>query len=80
MSTFREDLEALINKHSRENVSDTPDYVLASFLNACLTAFDGSVVERDRWHGWRDGNQPGRGGPLLKWQPGGHPQPEEATP
>jgi hypothetical protein len=68
-ATFREELEALINQHCVENVSDTPDYILASFLTACLSAFDGATVERDRWHGWRDG-QPGQGGPLKKWQAG----------
>lgn len=62
--TFEKELEELINKHSQENVSDTPDFILASFLNACLNAFNGTVVERDRWHGWRDG-EPGQGGPLT---------------
>lgn len=65
--TFRGDLEALINSRSKEAISDTPDYILASYLNACLDAFDGAVIERDRWHGWREG-RPGNGGPLLKWQ------------
>jgi hypothetical protein len=67
MATFRQALEALINDHSMENVSDTPDYILASYLAKCLEAFDGATVERDRWHGWRDGT-PGNGGPLRKWQ------------
>jgi hypothetical protein len=49
-----------------ESTSDTPDFILASFLAKCLEAFDGCVVERDRWHGWREG-EPGQGGPLLKW-------------
>jgi hypothetical protein len=66
MATFKQELEELINKHSVENVSDTPDFVLASFLTACLDAFNGVTVERDRWHGWREG-EPGNGGPLTKW-------------
>jgi len=34
-----------------EQVSNTPDFILASFLCACLSAFDGSVIARDKWHG-----------------------------
>lgn len=64
--TFREELENLLNRESMEQTSDTPDFILASFLTACLQAWDGATVERDRWHGWRDG-EPGQGGPLLKW-------------
>jgi hypothetical protein len=29
--TFREDLASLINRHSLENGSDTPDFLLLSF-------------------------------------------------
>ena len=45
---FRMELEALINAHSMENGSDTPDYVLAQFLTECLRAFDASVVARQK--------------------------------
>ena len=38
--TFREELEHLINRHSKENGSNTPDYMLADFLCTCLVAFD----------------------------------------
>ena len=62
---FRRELESLINKYSLENESDTPDFILADFLSGCLTLFDDVVVERDRWHGWRDGD-PWHGGPLKK--------------
>ena len=30
--TFREQLASLLNQHSKEIASDTPDFVLASFL------------------------------------------------
>ena len=64
---FRDELEDLISSHSMENTSDTPDYVLASFLTACLAAFDGATVERDRWHGFRETASLGAG-PLKKWE------------
>ncbi len=31
-------LAAILNRHSMENGSDTPDYVLADFLHGCLVA------------------------------------------
>jgi hypothetical protein len=48
---FREELTTLINRHSRENGSNTPDYVLAHFLANVLEAFDGAVRTRDGWYG-----------------------------
>ena len=51
MGKFRQELENLINKNSLENNSDTPDFVLAEFLNACLKAFDHAVNEREKWYG-----------------------------
>lgn len=50
-STFRQELESLINAHSVENVSNTPDFILASFLNSCLDSFNGCVMRRDDWYG-----------------------------
>ena len=49
--TFLEELTALINKHSLENGSNTPDYILADYLNHCLAIFNGTVKERSRWYG-----------------------------
>jgi hypothetical protein len=48
---FRDELETLINRHSVENGSNTPDFILAGFLNSCLDVFDHSVRERDKWYG-----------------------------
>jgi hypothetical protein len=48
---FRDELETLINRHSVENGSNTPDFMLAGFLNSCLDAFDHTVRERDKWYG-----------------------------
>lgn len=49
--TFREQLASLLNQHSKENTSDTPDFVLASFLHGALDAFDKATLERERWYG-----------------------------
>lgn len=45
------EIRSVLNRHSAENVSNTPDYVLASFLMDCLTAFEAAVVTRDGWYG-----------------------------
>lgn len=49
--TFLEELTALINKHSLENGSNTPDFILADYLIHCLAVFNGAVKERSRWYG-----------------------------
>lgn len=50
-SSFSRELEQLINKYSRENGSDTPDFILAEYLMGCLLAFDQALDSRERWYG-----------------------------
>jgi hypothetical protein len=50
-STFASELESLINRHSMENASDTPDFILAHYLLACLLAWNTCVQQRESWHG-----------------------------
>lgn len=52
MSNLCRDIEAAINRNSAENGSNTPDYILAHFLEATLAAFDLAVRDRDDWHGF----------------------------
>ena len=49
MSIFRKELETLINKNSLENGSNTPDFILAEYLENCLKAFDYAVLQRTSW-------------------------------
>ena len=51
MDNFRKDLEALINRNSMENASNTPDFILAEYLSACLLAFDSAIQQRETWYG-----------------------------
>lgn len=44
---FRADLSALINSHSLENTSDTPDFILAAFLCQCLAAWEYGIESRE---------------------------------
>jgi len=49
--TFKKELEFLINRYSKENGSDTPDFILAQFLTGCLKSFDVAVSRRENWYG-----------------------------
>lgn len=45
---FKRDLAAVINTHSRENESNTPDFILALYLDRCLWAFERAIEERTK--------------------------------
>lgn len=49
--SFRKDLEKLMNVYSKENVSNTPDFVLAEYVLQALDAFDLATRARDEWFG-----------------------------
>ena len=49
--TFAKDLEHLINKHSIESASNTPDFILAQYVLGCLEAFNCATQQRETWHG-----------------------------
>lgn len=48
--TFAEALETLINCHSKENGSDTPDFLLARYLVDCLDLWNRHVTAREKWY------------------------------
>lgn len=52
-STLVRDLEALLNMHSAENESNTPDFILAEYLMDCLHAFETASRHREQWYGRR---------------------------
>jgi len=49
--TFEKELQELINKHSEENASNTPDFILSQYLKACLIAFNTAIQRRETWYG-----------------------------
>lgn len=51
LGEFQEEVGALINKYSLENASNTPDFVLAAYLSACMVNFNTYVGMRDAWYG-----------------------------
>jgi hypothetical protein len=56
---FRRELTALINRHSKENGSNTPDVQLAYYLVRCLELFDETVRFREAWYGRNPDQGPG---------------------
>ncbi len=48
---FREELRSLLNRHSREAASGTPDFILANYLARCLDVYDQTLIERENWYG-----------------------------
>lgn len=48
---FAQRLESLLNRHSQENWSDTPDFILARYLLDCLAAWNKGVRHRETWYG-----------------------------
>lgn len=50
-NSFEQELINLINRKCMENASNTPDFILATFLKSCLDAFDVATQQRETWHG-----------------------------
>lgn len=44
-------LSALLNAHSVENASDTPDFILSRFMLDCLEAFERAHRDREQFYG-----------------------------
>ncbi len=53
-SEFVKKLSALLNEHSKENSSNTPDFILAEFLNKVLMSFDHAVNHRSAYESQRE--------------------------
>jgi len=51
ITNFEKKLESLLNECSMENGSDTPDFILAGYLQDCLTAFNTAMKIRESWYG-----------------------------
>lgn len=52
--TLEQAIRDVINRHSAENASDTPDFILAEYVTGCLDAFNQAVRAREKWYGRRD--------------------------
>lgn len=45
--SFKKELADIINRYSKENASNTPDFILANYVHTCLTAYEIAVNQRD---------------------------------
>lgn len=57
-TVFVEELRALLNKHSREDDSNTPDFILAEYLLRCLNVFNWEANRRTKWYESPDKEEP----------------------
>lgn len=51
MEKFKKELEILINKHSIENVSDMPDFIMAEMLIGIIQIVGKAAKKNLDWHG-----------------------------
>ena len=47
---FKKELENVLNRYCMENGCDTPDFILAKYLQGCLMNFDATVNRRKEWY------------------------------
>lgn len=50
---FERELQSLINSCSKENDSNTPDFILAKYVQNCLDSFTSATIQRDTWYGYK---------------------------
>lgn len=50
MKTFRGDLRDVLNAYNVEGRSNTPDFILALYLERCLENFDAAITLRDEFY------------------------------
>lgn len=48
---FEKELRDLINRHSKESASNTPDFILAQYMAGCLENFETAIQQRETWYG-----------------------------
>lgn len=46
------ELKSILNKVSRENDSNTPDFILANYMISCLEVFESASKARENWFGY----------------------------
>lgn len=50
VKTFKEELTELLNKHSKDNDTNTPDFILAGLITDFLESLERVIKARDQWH------------------------------
>lgn len=50
MDECQREIETVLNRYCKENDSNTPDFILATYLMDCLNAFNNAVSSREKWY------------------------------
>lgn len=53
--TLLREIKEVLNRASREQESNTPDYILAEYLIGCLGVYEVACKSRDAWWGINPG-------------------------
>ncbi len=51
LKEIERDFASVINKHSLENLSNTPDFILARLLISTIINFSSTSLSREKWYG-----------------------------
>lgn len=51
MNDFERDIAAVLNKHGKDTETNTPDFILAEYINRTLMALAGMNTKNKDWHG-----------------------------
>jgi hypothetical protein len=51
VTNVEREIAEVLNRHCMENNSNTPDWILATYLLACLRAFNEASQQREKWYG-----------------------------
>lgn len=49
-SDFRSELKQMLNRHSMDNGTNTPDFILADYMIRCLDNFTETTQAREKWY------------------------------
>lgn len=49
---FKKELTALLNRYSWDSACETPDYILADYIERCLNNYCSTVAVNIAWHKW----------------------------
>ena len=53
MNEFKKELTSLLNRYGLDNACETPDYILADYVDGCLKNYCSTIAVNIAWHKWR---------------------------
>lgn len=54
---FEKELEQILNRHNKDNDTQTPDFILAQYLLSCMEAYRTAQRMRQKWFGGSNGRR-----------------------